>query len=124
MLFCISLLIKILHTAHISIITSVLKPSAPAERSHKRPAKAPKSADTISLSNIAILNVSAATFTDVDSSASYASAIDSLQTLGIINGYEDDYYSTEIEVFETLDSAKVYFDIIKSRRWLYEEKSN
>ncbi len=29
-------------------------------------------------------------------------------------GYEDDYFSTEIEVFETLDSAKVYFDIIKS----------
>ena len=29
-------------------------------------------------------------------------------------GYEDDSYSTEVEVFETLDSAKVYFDIIKS----------
>lgn len=29
-------------------------------------------------------------------------------------GYEDDSFSTEIEIFETLDNAKFYFEMIKS----------
>ena len=29
-------------------------------------------------------------------------------------GYMDDEYGTTVEIFETLDSAKIYFEVIKS----------